>query len=184
VCGLPELAEQGADASDSRTQDRAALVVAARWELCRSDVVPVVHPMGMDEAPSYMWRGPLTDEEMVELIRSYGGSPGAGWWDRIRPHSLGWVSARLGDGRLVGFVNVAWDGGDHAFLLDTKTRGTHQHRGIGTRLVAMAAGHARDAGCEWLHVDFRDDLAPFYFDGCGFRSTAAGLVHLRGTEDT
>lgn len=30
---------------------------------------------------------------------------------------------------LVGFVNVAWDGGDHAFLLDTKTRLGHQHRG-------------------------------------------------------
>lgn len=33
-------------------------------------------------------------------------------------HSLGWVCARF-DGALVGFVNVAWDGAAHAFILDT-----------------------------------------------------------------
>jgi GNAT superfamily N-acetyltransferase len=127
---------------------------------------------------SYVWRGPVTDAEMVELIRSHGGRPEAGWWDRIRPHSLGWVTARADDGTLIGFVNVAWDGSDHAFLLDPKTRGTHQRRGIGTRLVEVAAGEARATGCEWLHVDFRDELAPFYFDACGFQPTAAGLIHL------
>lgn len=37
----------------------------------------------------------------------------------------------------------------------------------------------RAAGCEWLHVDFLDELTPFYFDACGFRPTAAGLVRLR-----
>jgi GNAT superfamily N-acetyltransferase len=99
-------------------------------------------------------------------------------WDRIRPHGLGWVTARDGDGLLVGFVNVAWDGGDHAFLLDTKTRGSHQRRGIGTRLVAVATERARAAGCEWLHVDYGDELGSFYVEACGFRPTAAGLLHL------
>jgi hypothetical protein len=33
------------------------------------------------------------------------------------------VAARTSDGLLVGFVNIAWDGGYHAFLLDTRTRG-------------------------------------------------------------
>lgn len=102
----------------------------------------------------------------------------AGWWDQIRPHSLGWITARS-RGVLVGFVNVAWDGGDHAFLIDTKTRGTWQRRGIGTELVRQAAGEARAAGCEWLHVDFAPALAPFYFDACGFDPTRAGLIHLR-----
>ncbi|MBI4935776.1 MAG: hypothetical protein HY828_17985 [Actinobacteria bacterium] len=32
---------------------------------------------------------------------------------------------------------------------------------------------------EWLHVDFDDDLRPFYFDACGFRPTNAGLMELR-----
>jgi GNAT superfamily N-acetyltransferase len=124
------------------------------------------------------WRGPITDEEVVDLVESHGGRPEPGWWDRIRPHSLGWVTARDGDGVLVGFVNVAWDGGDHAFLLDTKARGDRQRRGIGTEVVRLAVEQARAAGCEWIHVDFAPDLAAFYLDACGFRPTDAGLVHL------
>lgn len=82
------------------------------------------------------------------------------------------------DATLVGFVNVATDGGDHAFLIDTKTHGAYQRKGIGTRLVQIAAVHAKAAGCEWLHVDFEPELAPLYFDACGFRPTDAGLIHL------
>jgi GNAT superfamily N-acetyltransferase len=107
----------------------------------------------MSDELVYSWRGPNSDEEMVELVDSHGGRPEAGWWDQIRPHSLGWVAARTSDGLLVGFVNIAWDGGDHAFLLDTKTRGEWQRRGVGTELVGRAARHAKAAGCEWLHVD-------------------------------
>lgn len=133
----------------------------------------------MPAAPEVVlaWREPLADAELVELVASHGGQPVPGWWDRIRPHSLGWVTARSA-GRLVGFVNVAWDGGDHAFLLDTKTRGDRQHEGIGSLVVRAAAREARAAGCEWLHVDFRPELRPFYLGACGFRSTDAGLVHL------
>lgn len=127
---------------------------------------------------TYRWRGPLTDDEMVDLVRSYGGRAVAGWWDRISTSSLGWVTARSEHGDLVGFVNVAWDGGDHAFLIDTKTRGDCQRRGIGTALVAVATTHAQAVGCEWLHVDFEPELRSFYLDACGFRPTDAGLVHL------
>ena len=96
------------------------------------------------------------------------------------PAQLGWVTARLATGGLlVGFVNVVSDGGDHAFLIDTKTRGAYQRRGIGTRVVSFAGEQATAAGCEWLHVDFEDELAPFYFDACGFEPTRAGLLHLR-----
>ncbi|MDQ3898229.1 MAG: GNAT family N-acetyltransferase, partial [Actinomycetota bacterium] len=116
---------------------------------------------------SYLWRAPVGDREIVELVRAHGGKANPGWWDRIRPHSLGWVSARDGDGMLVGFANVAWDGGDHAILFDPKVRADHQHRGIGTQLVRVAVEGARGAGCEWLHVDFDDHLAPFYFGACG-----------------
>ncbi len=136
------------------------------------------HASRVTDDIGYTWRGTLTDEEMVDLVTSHGGRASAGWWDRIRSHSLGWVCARNHDGLLVGFVNVAWDGGDHAFLLDTKTRPSHQRRGIGRELVRRAVLGARAAGCEWLHVDFDDDLAPFYFDACGFRPTNAGLIRL------
>lgn len=56
---------------------------------------------------------------------------------------------------------------------------SHNNRGIATNVVALATERTRAAGCEWLHVDFRSELAAFYFDACGFRSTAAGLIHLR-----
>lgn len=133
--------------------------------------------MRTDGEPTYDWRGPVTDDEMVDLVRSHGGTPEIGWWDRVREHSLGWVTARI-DGRLVGFVNVAWDGGDHAFLLDTKTHGEHQRRGIASEVVAVATAQARAAGCEWLHVDFRPEHRAFYLEACGFEPTDAGLVHL------
>jgi GNAT superfamily N-acetyltransferase len=126
----------------------------------------------------YQWRGGLSDEELYSLTLSYGGRGSVGWWDAIRPHSLGWIAARPSDGSLVGFVNVAWDGCDHAFLLDPKVRPDHRHAGVGTEIVRRAAAHVRDAGCEWLHVDFDDDLAPFYFSACGFQPTQAGLIHL------
>jgi ribosomal protein S18 acetylase RimI-like enzyme len=126
----------------------------------------------------FAWRAEATDDELVRLTRSHGGAAQAGWWDRIRPHSLGWVTARNGDGVLIGFVNVAWDGGDHAFLIDTKVSLDHQRRGIGTELVRLAARHAKEAGCEWMEVDFDDGLAPFYYDACGFVPTHAGLLHL------
>ncbi|WP_432523201.1 GNAT family N-acetyltransferase [Kineococcus sp. SYSU DK006] len=136
-------------------------------------------PPGID----YRWRDPITDEEVVDLVLSHGGDASPGWWPRVREHSLGWVGARdrtgCPAGLLVGFVNVAWDGGDHAFLIDTKTRGSHQHQGIGRRLVQVATRHAAAAGCEWLFVDFAAELAPFYLDACGFSRTPAGLIHLR-----
>jgi GNAT superfamily N-acetyltransferase len=139
---------------------------------------PAARPEFVSDGVTYAWRGRLTDAEMVELVDSFGGNSEVGWWDRIRPHSLGWVTARGAGGVLVGFVNVVSDGGDHAFLIDTKTHGAHHRKGIGTGVVQFAAQHAKVAGCEWLHVDFETDLAPFYFDACGFRPTDAGLIHL------
>jgi GNAT superfamily N-acetyltransferase len=126
----------------------------------------------------FEWRADASDEELVALTLSHGGETEAGWWDRIRPSSLGWVTARDPDGALVGFVNVAWDGGDHAFLIDTKVRGDRQRSGIGTELVRVATRRAKEAGCEWLHVDFDEHLLTFYFDACGFRPTHAGLIRL------
>ncbi|HEV2529928.1 MAG TPA: GNAT family N-acetyltransferase [Thermomicrobiales bacterium] len=129
----------------------------------------------------YAWRGPFTDDEVNTLHAAAFGNaePGnAPMWERVNRHSLGWVTARRADD-LVGFVNVAWDGGLHAVLLDTAVSPTVQRGGIGTRLVATAADGARSAGCAWLHVDFEPHLRRFYLDLCGFRPTHAGLIALR-----
>jgi GNAT superfamily N-acetyltransferase len=100
------------------------------------------------------------------------------WRARLERHSLGWVCA-WEDSSLVGFVNVVWDGGVHAFLLDTVVAQQYRARGVGAALVTTAAEEARAATCEWLHVDFEEHLSPFYFDACGFRQTTAGLIALQ-----
>ncbi|MHA0042702.1 GNAT family N-acetyltransferase [Deinococcus sp. PEB2-63] len=91
--------------------------------------------------------------------------------------SLTWVTAHDG-ARLVGFVNVAWDGGAHAFLLDTTVHPDVQRRGVGTRLVREAIRAARaHAEVECLHVDFEAHLTAFYA-ACGFTGTSAGVLRL------
>lgn len=128
---------------------------------------------------TFAWRGGFDDGALRALhAEGFGGPPGAtAWGARVRRHSLGWVCAWEGD-TLVGFVNVAWDGGTHAFLLDTVVAAHRRSRGVGAELVATAARGARAAGCRWLHVDFEEHLRGFYLETCGFRPTAAGLVAL------
>jgi GNAT superfamily N-acetyltransferase len=129
---------------------------------------------------SYEWRGEFANGEVNALhAEGFGHRVLADdWRAQVRAHSLGWVCARQG-GDLAGFVNVPWDGGVHAFILDTMVAAQARHRGVGTRLVAVAAEHACLAGCEWLHVDFEDHLAGFYYGACGFTPTPAGLIALR-----
>lgn len=135
----------------------------------------------MSVSVRYEWRGLVADEELEALHASgFGHEPaGCDWLSRLRRYSLGWVSARTPDGDLAGFVNVPWDGGAHAFLVDTVVADRVARQGVGTRLVSIAASAARDAGCEWLHVDFEDHLAGFYLESCGFRPTQAGLIQIR-----
>jgi GNAT superfamily N-acetyltransferase len=126
------------------------------------------------------WRGAFTNGELNRL-HAEGFDHRVledDWVGQVERWSLGWVTARDEDGELVGFVNVPWDGAAHAFVIDTLTAERARHQGIGKELVAIAAREARAAGCEWLHVDFDDELRPFYFDACGFEPTNAGLISL------
>ncbi len=127
----------------------------------------------------YEWRGEFTNGAINRLHAEGFGHRllTDDWWGQVNKHSLGWVVAYDGD-ELVGFVNVPWDGGIHAFIIDTLTTPRVRRQGIGTELVAVAARESAKAGCEWLHVDFDDHLARFYFESCGFRPTRAGLISL------
>jgi len=128
------------------------------------------------------WRGDFTNQEVNLLHAEALGTKVFGesewnWVQLVHRHSLGWVIARDGTS-LVGFVNVLWDGLVHAWRQDTMVAVTVRGRGIGTALVDHARRGAQAAGCEYLHVDFEDHLAAFYFDACGFRPTSAGLLEL------
>lgn len=131
----------------------------------------------------YEWRGGFTNGEVnrlhAEAFDTRVFSDDEWDWSALTErHSLGWVTARR-DGELVGFVNVVWDGLVHAWLQDTMVDRSARGSGVGTELVTSARAGARAAGCEWLHVDFDDDLRPFYFGACGFTPTNAGLIALQ-----
>jgi len=106
---------------------------------------------------------------------------GAKWTDAeldgVFRHSLTHACAYL-DGLLVGYVNVAWDGGVHAFLLDPTVHPAFRHRGFGTQIVRTMARHLTGRGFDWLHVDYRPELDGFY-RRCGFEPTKAGVRRLR-----
>jgi GNAT superfamily N-acetyltransferase len=127
----------------------------------------------------YRLRPLLTNAQLNDLFSagwpSWQTAPDTSDWQPVLAHSLVYVAA-YDAGTLVGFVNVAWDDRDHAFLLDPRVRPEYRNRGVGTELVRRAA-EAASAGCEWLHVDDAPELTRFY-EACGFTPTAAGLIRL------
>lgn len=129
----------------------------------------------------YEWRAPFTNADVNALHAGGFDHPvlDIDWRGQVERHSLGWVCAVDDAGRLVGFVNVAWDGGVRAFVIDTLVERTVRRRGIGRGLLEVATRESKAAGCEWLHVDFDEELGGFYLGGCGFTSTPAGVIALR-----
>lgn len=136
---------------------------AVTWEQRRMAEI-VIDPFPSAEALAQFWHGAWGNE----LPQNY---------QAVLARSLGHVGALDGD-RLVGFVNIAGDGGVHAFILDTAVDPAFRQRGLATELVRVATDLARERGAEWLHVDFEPHLTAFY-RGCGFRPTEAGLIRLR-----
>jgi len=123
----------------------------------------------------------VSNEELNTLFAAaWPGPRQDGDFGRVLRHSLGYVCA-YEQGELIGFVNVAWDGGAHAFLLDTTVRPDRQREGIGRQLVRHAEVLVRRNGVEWLHVDFEPRLEEFYRK-CGFRESRAGLINLKETD--
>jgi len=130
----------------------------------------------LDSPISYRISPAITNDALNALFAA--AWPNHAWSDfaPVLSRSLAYVCAYRQD-RLIGFVNLAWDGGIHAFLLDTTVHPEFQRRGIGRALVAHAAQVARERGIMWLHVDYEPHLEAFY-RGCGFRHTEAGLMRL------
>ena len=103
---------------------------------------------------SYEWRGQFTSAEAnslhAECFEHRVLSDGEwDWRGQVERHSLGWVCARDG-AELVGFVNVAWDGVVHAFVLDTMVAAGARRHGVGTRLSRSrwsGPGRPAASGC-------------------------------------
>ena len=118
----------------------------------------------------------LMDDELNCLfLASWPGHTSRSFAEVLR-RSLAYFGAYQ-ESQLVGFVNMAWDGGVHGFLLDPTVHPDFRRQGIGLALVSAAAGTAAERGLEWLHVDYEPALEPFY-RAAGFRSTHAGLLRV------
>lgn len=135
-----------------------------------------------NESITYEWRGSFANAEIHPLHAAAFGTrlfdeSEWDWVEQCQRYSLGWVVARE-EGRFVGFVNVLWDGLVHAFIEDVMVDVTVRRSGVGVGLVHAARDGAREAGCEFLHVGFDEDLRAFYIDACGFEPTLGGLMEL------
>ena len=119
---------------------------------------------------------PIDDTELNSLISASWPNRSISNWSPVLARSLGYMCANSDD-LLVGFVNIAWDGGVHAFILDTTVHPEFRRRGIGRSLVEQAKILSRQKGIEWLHVDYEPKSRDFYLE-CGFESTEAGLIKL------
>jgi len=120
---------------------------------------------------------PVTNDELNQLFADAWGNAEPTNFRPILERSLAYVCAYHA-ARLIGFVNLAWDGGVHAFVLDTTVHTEFQRRGIGRGLMEKAVEAASERGVEWLHVDYEPHLQDFY-DKCGFKNTRAGLIRLK-----
>ena len=116
------------------------------------------------------------DDALRNLWRVAWNGEGPSSFEPLLKRSLAHVGAYAG-AELIGFVNAAWDGGVHAFILDTCVDPAHRRQGVALRLIERAVAVSRERGAEWLHVDFEPHLETFY-RRAGFGPTAAGLMRL------
>ena len=133
------------------------------------------HALSSESSIRYAVREALDAQALNGLFAAAWGSPKPDY-ERVLARSFTWISAHSRDD-LVGFVNVAWDGGVHFFLLDTTVHPDWARKGIGRRLVDMAIDACRGRG-EWLHVDADEGLMSRFYERCGFERTPAGLLSL------
>lgn len=121
-------------------------------------------------------RPKVSDEQLNELFLASWPDHASREFGSVLRRSLTYFAAYAGT-QVIGFVNVAWDGSLHAFLLDPTVHPTFRRRGVGTALVRAAASAATERGAEWLHVDYEPALEPFY-RAAGFKPTQAGILRL------
>jgi GNAT superfamily N-acetyltransferase len=94
------------------------------------------------DGPTLRVRIPLTDAQLNSLFAAAWPNHTDMTFGPIHERSLTWISAwRLE--QLVGYVNVATDGGVHAFLINTTVHPSEQRQGLGRRLVRAAAHQRR-----------------------------------------
>jgi len=130
----------------------------------------------LEASLQYATRAGVGNAELNQLFRAAWPQHKQRDFESLLGHSALYVTAHLGP-KLVGFVNVAWDGGQHGFILDPTVLPEHRLQGIGNALMRHAIAGARDRELVWLHVDFEPGLEAFYRKA-GFVSSEAAVLRL------
>ena len=95
----------------------------------------------------YCLKSPLTNEALNALFAASWPEHRLRDFQPILSRSLVFISAFQAE-QLAGFVNMAWDGSVHAFLLDTTVHTDVRKQGVGSELVRNAVETAREHGIE------------------------------------
>lgn len=114
--------------------------------------------------------------ELSDLWRATWETDGVADFRSILTRSLTHVGAYRGE-RIIGFTNMAWDGGINGFLVDACVHPEFRDHGIGQSMVETALKVARKRGLHKVHVDFEPHLRDFYLS-CGFKPTDAGILTI------
>lgn len=114
--------------------------------------------------------------ELSDLWRATWETEGVSDFRSVLSRGLAHVSA-YHQSRIVGFANLAWDGGHHGFLVDVCVHPDYRDHGIGQAIVETIIDLARKRGLKCIHVDFEPYLRDFYLS-CGFKPVEAALLKL------
>ncbi|MFC1451820.1 GNAT family N-acetyltransferase [Verrucomicrobiota bacterium] len=122
--------------------------------------------------------GPVEPEEIDGLREAVGWERSDGDYTEVLAKACTYYTVRDQHGHLVAYMSVLSDGVADAFLLDLAVHPTHQHKGIGTRIVRRAISDMQTVGVQCVHVTFAPHLEPFYAQ-CGLHIIKAGIVDFK-----
>jgi len=119
---------------------------------------------------------PVTSREINALMELCWNDHNESDYQPILERNLAHVVARDNQ-NLIGFCNLAWDGGRHATVFDLCVHPDYRHQGIALKMLEWAPKIAQDHGIKYLHVDFDSALEELY-KKAGFEIISAGIVYL------
>lgn len=114
--------------------------------------------------------------QLNQLFTRVWGAPKPNY-EQVLGRSFAWVMVYR-DGKLLGFANVAWDGGPNFFLLDVSIDPSSADEDkIFTDMIEAAVQRCRKEGGS-MRVDAPEELLKSYFQPLGFKPVSAAVINL------
>ena len=115
--------------------------------------------------------------QLDRLFTRVWGAPKPNY-EQVLERSFAWVLVFRG-GQLLGFANVAWDGGPNYFLMDLSIDPScAEDDQIFKGMIEAAVQRCQKEGGS-VRIDAPEDLLQSFFQPLGFRRVTAGVIHLQ-----